>query len=406
MKRAMKTLVAIVLALACAAALAESDYTYYPESEDYVGDWICGDYVLSIQHAEADKNLFVCTVTHPLDDETVESWVYDGCAYDDIGEALSCEMIGVKTVETHAEEGVKVQQVFDDGAAAFALNDDDFIEWTDFKEAPDVAPLVFEPYAGWDDTFAALYEGTWVCDRATLILESLDDVFYATVIWADSAFEVVYWEYDDLFVDDVAGELNTPETGVKTRVVYDEDGEVVESEELYSDGAAAFRLESDGSLVWVDYKQAPGADEVVFERAEETVLTPEPEDFVEEYFNVIGGIEQGTAGASLKQAEAACDVALFAVDYEMWNPDVDALRANMLAGWESMTDEARAAFDANFMDVVSLIDDCLNDWEAVRGVFEDADVAEEMDAVMYDPLNRLAWQNLCGYTLTLGNSEE
>ena len=31
--------------------------------------------------------------------------------------------------------------------------------------------------------------------------------------------------------------------------------------------------------------------------------------------------------------------------------------------------------------------------------------ADAMDEVMYDPLNRLAWENLRDHTLTLGNDE-
>jgi len=28
-----------------------------------------------------------------------------------------------------------------------------------------------------------------------------------------------------------------------------------------------------------------------------------------------------------------------------------------------------------------------------------------MEMLVFDPLNRLAWENLCAYTLTLGNSD-
>ena len=75
----------------------------------------------------------------------------------------------------------------------------------------------------------------------------------------------------------------------------------------------------------------------------------------------------------------------------------------MLAAFEGMSAEDQAAFWQGFDAVRALLDDCLEDWEAVRPQFEDAGVAEAMDEIMYDPLNRLAWENLRDHTLTMGN---
>ena len=280
----MKKILTLVLALvlACAAALAESEYTYFPENEACLGDWSCGDYFLVIQQSAEDENLFLCIVSRCVDDDTTENWVYDGCAYDPVSAGLSCEEIGVKTVYT---------------------------------------------FVG----------------------------------------------------DDIA------------------------EEEVFSDGAAAFRPEDDGRMVWTDFKAAPGSNEIVFERVAETRPVPTAESFIEGYFQVIGAVEQGTAGASLKQAIAAAEAAGFAVRYEMWDTDLEALRANMMEGWERMSDAEREAFDANFSNIAQLIDICLNDWEAVHGTFDDAGMAGDMASVVYDPLNRLAWENLCACTLTIGN---
>ena len=111
------------------------------------------------------------------------------------------------------------------------------------------------------------YEGTWVSDRLTLVIESLDDVVYATVYWPDSATEIAQWDYDHLTYDEVADELNTLETGVMTYSTYEENGDLISSEERYSDGAAAFKLTEDGNLVWTNYKETPGENEIVFERS-------------------------------------------------------------------------------------------------------------------------------------------
>ena len=137
-----------------------------------------------------------------------------------------------------------------------------------------------------------------------------------------------------------------------------------------------------------------------------TAEAPSAEDLAEGYFAVIAGLESGTAGASLKTAIAASEVCAFAVAHELYNPDVEPLRANMLAAFRAMDEDEQALFWENFETVRALLDDCLEDYEANRAVFEDAGVAEAMDEVMYDPLNRLAWENLRDHTLTIGDGED
>ena len=138
-----------------------------------------------------------------------------------------------------------------------------------------------------------------------------------------------------------------------------------------------------------------------------TFELPEPAEapavkaLAEEYFSVLSGLESGTAGASLKAAVAASKVCAFAAAHELYNPDVEPLRANMLAALEGMSAEEQASFWQGFESVRALLDDCLEDWEANRGTFEDAGVADDMDMIMYDPLNRLAWENLRDHTLAL-----
>ena len=197
------------------------------------------------------------------------------------------------------------------------------------------------------------YIGTWVSDRVTLSISREDDKLTASVFWANSAFEMVTWYYPELMYDEVADEYNTFENGTSEVITCDEEGKEVSTEVLFEDGAAAFRLR-DGVLTWVDYKKAPGENECVLEPAVEIAVAAQPDEFAERFFRVIAGVEQGTAGSSLKLCEAARDAALFAVDYEMWNPDVEAIRANMLEAWNSLTDEQRSAFDSNFMDVDAL----------------------------------------------------
>ena len=133
---------------------------------------------------------------------------------------------------------------------------------------------------------------------------------------------------------------------------------------------------------------------------------PSAEAFAERYWAVLAGLETGTAGASLKTAAAAEKLCAFAVENELWNPDTEALRANLLSAFEGMSAEEQAAAQAGFDAVRALLDACLEDWQAQRGLFEDAGAATAMDEVMGDPLNRLAWENLRNHTLTMGNAPD
>ena len=129
---------------------------------------------------------------------------------------------------------------------------------------------------------------------------------------------------------------------------------------------------------------------------------PTAEALKEGYFDVLVNLQSDGAGASLKTAIAASDVCAFAEAHELYNPDVEPLRTNMLAAFEGMDEDGQAAFWTNFDTVRALLDDCLEDYDAKRAIFEDAGVADAMDEVMYDPLNRLAWENLRDHTLTRG----
>ena len=126
-------------------------------------------------------------------------------------------------------------------------------------------------YYAFDDEDAAnmaAFAGRWVAGRALLIIEPSDDAALCTVEWGNSAFDSTVWEYECTY-DEVTGALTSLETGVKKIVTYAEGGEAASEEVLFDDGAASFALNDDGTLTWTDYKETPGENEVVFERAQD-----------------------------------------------------------------------------------------------------------------------------------------
>ena len=267
MKRILAIMALLVLVFT-AAAVSESDYTYFPESEAYVGFWRSGDAELEIVHMLDDYNLFTCVVTEMTSASEGIRWIYDNCSYDDAGAALSSSGIGMKLsiVVDDAGELVSNEMIFDDGAAAFHLNDDGTLTWTDFEEAPGENERVFEKAPAYPES---AYEGTWMCDRITLTIEKQDDGITCRVYWGSSASEATEWVYENCRYDEVIGGLSTFENGVRSDVVYGEDGNVVSSDVVYEDGAASFIINHNGKLIWTDYKEPAGFNETLFEKLPE-----------------------------------------------------------------------------------------------------------------------------------------
>ncbi len=143
-----------------------------------------------------------------------------------------------------------------------------------------------------------------------------------------------------------------------------------------------------------------------YHEEENAVYVPDAEAFADFYFRVAAGIPQGTAGASLAAAQAACDLLGFAWGNELYLADEDTLRSNMSEAWNSLTDEERAGFDANFPALDALVKSCFEDWQANRGRFEDAGVAQTMEELMENGTAQLSWETLSAHTWTLGNSED
>ena len=246
------------------------------------------------------------------------------------------------------------------------------------------------------------FEGTWVSDRCTIEIRPDEEEGYwrCEVAWPNSASENYEWVYTCTY--DEATDSLVSDAGALNDVTYDEDGEIVSVLIVYDDAVAKFMLNDDFRLVWQDEKEDAGKD-MTFEYVVKPAEAPTVEALAEGYFKVLANLEVGTAGASLKTAIAADAVCHFAENNLLYNPDVDALRANMVEAFDAMGEDEQNAFWQGFDAVRPLLDDCLEDWEANRAQFEDAGVAESMDEIMYDPLNRLAWENLRDHTLTMGN---
>jgi hypothetical protein len=120
------------------------------------------------------------------------------------------------------------------------------------------------------------FVGEWLCEKASIYIDEQDGAFDVFIMWDVSDTEEDIWEYS-CKLDAETGVLTGE--GKKSHEVIDGEGEVVSSEEVYTDGSATFALE-DGALIWDDAKEAV-AQGMRFERGEEDELLEEYDEIDE-----------------------------------------------------------------------------------------------------------------------------
>ena len=231
--------------------------------------------------------------------------------------------------------------------------------------------------------------GAWVCDRATIEIARADAAYVCRITWASSASEQTEWVYT---CGRIGKRLVAEGNGVKTDRVYAEGGALVSSATRYTDGAAEFSVGEDGLLSWEDRKEEAGAG-MAFERLPAEAL-PTVGEFLDEFYRTVGGYHQGVAGAGLALANAACETVRFAAAHKLWCADPEQLREAPLAAWKKLSREEQTDFAANYLSVISLVDDCIADWQINRPRFEDAGSADDMAALLSDPIAVAAWKTL------------
>ena len=104
-------------------------------------------------------------------------------------------------------------------------------------------------------------------------------------------------------------------------------------------------------------------------------------------------LEMGTAGSSLKQAICAVKVLTFAVN----NSDklsLSSLSEVFTSAWNALSAEQQSRFAENYPSLSVLLDECLADFSSYSGLFEDAGVLPEMQALQQNPNASSSWKLL------------
>ena len=202
--------------------------------------------------------------------------------------------------------------------------------------------------------------------------------------WSGSAFERGVWTMTARLEDGALVYTG----GRHTDVTFTEDGGVESEALLWEDAEGRFTLSEDGRLLWTDSREETAAD-FRFERQQS--FAPTAEALQENVVTPVADLETGTAGASLKLALTACDVARFASENLLWNADPDALKENLHTALDG---DARSRFEENWPAVAELLDAAFENDVDVAGAFDDAGAGDAMAAMAADPGARQSWRTL------------
>ena len=160
-------------------------------------------------------------------------------------------------------------------------------------------------------------------------------------------------------------------------------------------------------LASCSYAKASSPAETTAPVTEPAVTGPSAPELKEGFFLPVSGLEKGTAGSSLKEANGAMKVLSFAEnkllisisssgDSEQSHDtvDQDALQSALLDAWNSLSTEEQTRFNENYPSLAALLDNCFVDFSALSGLFEDAGVLPEMEKLMQNPDISSAWKLL------------
>ena len=132
------------------------------------------------------------------------------------------------------------------------------------------------------------------------------------------------------------------------------------------------------------------------------VPAPTAEEFRDLFLACTG--YQGSAGASLRNVLAACQVIQFAVDHHLGSVDEEELRTALLDGYTQMDDDARAEFHLNFAaSITPLAEDAFSAWSSVKDEYESAGMEEAIQELVQKPGAFEDWNALRSYVFIMGN---
>ncbi len=186
-KKLLLTVLALLIAL---TVLAEGDIV--PEgAEKFIGDWQDGETFILM---DWDDECFRVLIIQGRDDGQTE-WEYS-CLYDSETGALASLPYGVRREVVFDDNGefVSSDEVYGDGEAAFAIDENDRLTWQDEKDGAGDG-LVFERLPGFEPLFSDMREA--LADEGYTGFEGTSCGYYVAVVEVDGALNRVAAELDE-----------------------------------------------------------------------------------------------------------------------------------------------------------------------------------------------------------------
>ena len=253
----------------CAVAIAEADGVDEAVIDRFTDVWVDDGLAVEISYYE-DEGAFSCSavLSGGGDNDDANVWRYGVCRYDAESDSIICED-GVRAYEYFDEaaselvsepvvEGLTAEFYFDGGGDVLFWNDSEGL-----AKRFELVRLSVAEEEEWNEAQAFL--GRWGYGRATIdILPNDDAAYHVEITWANSAAEVVEWNYDCCYDADTK-RMKNYEPGVKAVVTYGVDGEITDRKVEYEDGEASFYMDGEDILIWEDAKENAGED-IRFER--------------------------------------------------------------------------------------------------------------------------------------------
>lgn len=252
MKKLLSVLLILALALSAVGyALAEDVYgTTDPEAVRlFDSKWEAEGFHMDIIPQEGEMKVQITAVT---DYPNGSCWEYS-CAFDAAAGALISVRDAVKFDIVYPEDGGAfdiIGTVYEEPVqASFVLDGIDRLTLSDGKDET-LNGKVFQKIGRFDCT-------QWACGRAVVEMYYEEEGYRVLVRWGAAYNEAALWEYSGFYYADSDTVVTMP-FGIKTDIVYNEDGTIASYRELYDDGEAVFSLDGDGYLIWQDLKENAG----------------------------------------------------------------------------------------------------------------------------------------------------
>jgi hypothetical protein len=112
-----------------------------------------------------------------------------------------------------------------------------------------------------------LFSGTWLDGKYAVEIDWEGIGYRILVSLANTPSEFTEWEYSGFYYEEEKTIVTMP-FGMKTEVIYGEDGTAESWTTVYEDGSAIFGLNEEGKLIWNDEKEHAG-DGLAFVKVEE-----------------------------------------------------------------------------------------------------------------------------------------